>query len=129
MGRPEEEGAGWRYAYEEGDRLLSVTGPEGIREASYGDDLWGNCTSRTDEKGCSTFYAYDLAGKLTRELVPVGEGPGEVRYRMTSYRYDHNSNLVQETRHGGGGGACTGGGPGADNLWGSEHPVLLCQER
>lgn len=100
-----DDGEGWTYAYDEGDRLVSVTGPEGIVEDTYAYDPWGNCVRRTDEKGCSAYYTYDLMGRLVMELVPVGEDAGNVRYRKTSYAYDDNGNRIKETRHGGSYGA------------------------
>ncbi|MDE5907728.1 MAG: hypothetical protein K2H52_03125 [Lachnospiraceae bacterium] len=100
-----DDGEGWSYAYDEGDRLVSVTGPEGMVENTYAYDLWGNCVRKTDEKGCSTYYTYDLMGRLIRELVPVGEDTENVSYRKTSYEYDDNGNRIKETRHGGSCGA------------------------
>ncbi|MEY8268875.1 RHS repeat-associated core domain-containing protein [Lachnospiraceae bacterium 64-25] len=100
-----DDGEGWTYAYDAGDRLVSVTGPEGIVENTYAYDPWGNCVRKTDEKGCSAYYTYDLMGRLIRELVPVGEDAGNVRYRKTSYAYDDNGNRIKETRHGGSYGA------------------------
>ena len=96
-----DNGEGWTYTYDEGNRLTSVTGPDKVVENTYAYDLWGNCVRKTDEKGCSTYYTYDLEGRLVRELVPVGEDTDSVRYRMTSYEYDDNGNKIRETRHGG----------------------------
>lgn len=96
-----DDGEGWVYAYDEGNRLISVTGPDGVMENTYAYDAWGNCVRKTDEKGCNTYYAYDLIGRLIRELAPVGEDPADGKYRMTSYAYDGNGNRVKEVRHGG----------------------------
>ena len=96
-----DAGAGWTYGYDEGNRLVSVTGPDGVLEHTYAYDLWGNCICRTDGKGCSIYYAYDLAGRLIRELAPAGEEAGNVSYRMTSYSYDDSGNRIKEVRHGG----------------------------
>ena len=100
-----DDGAGWQYAYDEGNRLVSVTGPEGITEETYAYDLRGNCIRRTDARGYSTYYAYDLLGRLVQELLPVGEEASEVTYRKTSYVYDDNNNKISEIRHGGNYGA------------------------
>ncbi|MBR3603071.1 MAG: hypothetical protein IKL49_12230, partial [Lachnospiraceae bacterium] len=79
----QEEGAGWHYTYDEGNRLIGITNPEGMQESGYQYDVWGNCICHTDEKGYSTFYTYDLAGRLRQELLPVGKDKGTVRYRGT----------------------------------------------
>ena len=100
-----DDGAGWQYAYDEGNRLVSVTGPEGITEETYAYDLRGNCVCRTDERGCSTYYTYDLLGRLVQELSPVGEDTDKVSYRKTTYVYDDNNNKISEIRHGGNYGA------------------------
>ncbi|MCH5262821.1 MAG: AHH domain-containing protein, partial [Lachnospiraceae bacterium] len=100
-----DDGAGWQYAYDEGNRLVSVTGPEGTIEETYAYDLRGNCIRRTDARGCSTYYTYDLLGRLVQELVPVGEEASAVTYRKTSYEYDDNGNRIKEIRHGGNYGA------------------------
>ena len=96
-----DDGEGWTYTYDEGNRLTSVTGPDGVVENTYVYDAWGNCVRKTDEKGGKTYHKYDLKGRLTRELVPVGEDPSDGKYCMTSYEYDGNGNRVKEVRYGG----------------------------
>ncbi len=101
----EDDGEGWVYTYDEGNRLTSVTGPDGVVENTYVYDIWGNCVQKTDEKGCSTYYTYDLKGRLIRELVPAGEDAESASYRKTSYEYDDNGNRIREVRYGGNYGA------------------------
>ena len=96
-----DDGDGWTYAYDEGGRLLTVTGPDGVVEETNVYDLWGNCVQKTDAEGYTTYYSYDLMGRLVRELAPVGSGAGDVSYRMTEYAYDGNGNRIRETRYGG----------------------------
>lgn len=96
-----DDGDGWTYAYDDGDHLVSITGPDGIVMASYAYDLWGNCVRKEDSDGHSTYYAYDLMGRLIRELAPVKEDQGHISYRMTVYAYDDDGNCIREIRHGG----------------------------
>ena len=83
-----DNGEGRTYTYDEAGRLLTVTGPDGIVEETNVYDLWGNCVRRTDAEGYRSHYAYDLQGRLVRELVPVGSGAEDISYRMTEYAYD-----------------------------------------
>ena len=96
-----DDGAGYTYAYDKEGRLLSVTAPDGTVEETNAYDLWGNRVTKTDADGYSSHYTYDLAGRLTRELVPVGDGAGDVSCRMTAYAYDADGNRVKEIRYGG----------------------------
>ncbi len=99
--RDADDGEGYTYAYDKEGRLLSVTAPDGIVEEENTYDLWGNRVTRMDAEGYTTHYTYDLLGRLVRELVPVGDGTGDVSYRMTGYAYDANGNRVREMRYGG----------------------------
>lgn len=96
-----DDGAGWCYAYDKENRLISVTGPDGIVEESYAYDLWGNCVQKTNAEGYSTYYTYDLAGRLTEMMEPAGKDDSDLYYRMTRYEYDRNGNRIKEIRYGG----------------------------
>ncbi len=95
------DGAGTVRDYDGENRLVSVTEPDGTAGESYAYDLKGRCVCRTDADGFSTYYAYDLLGRLIEELSPAGEDAGRAVYRRTSYEYDNNGSLIRETRHGG----------------------------
>ena len=96
-----DDGDGHTYTYDKEGRLLTVTAPDGTVEETRAYDLWGNLAAKTDAEGYTTHYAYDLAGRLTRELVPVGDGTGDPAYCMTEYAYDANGNRIKEIRYGG----------------------------
>lgn len=96
-----DDGDGYTYTYDKEGRLLTVTAPDGTVEETRAYDLWGNLVTKTDAEGYTTHYAYDLAGRLTRELVPVGDGTDDPACRMTEYAYDAAGNCIKETRFGG----------------------------
>ncbi|MCU7370607.1 hypothetical protein PEC18_06875 [Paucibacter sp. O1-1] len=66
--------------YDEGARLKSVTNPRGHAIASYGYDLYGRLSTRTDAAGQSDTYHYDSAGRIERSVDRKGQA--------TRYSYD-----------------------------------------
>ena len=91
------------------NRLVQITDPEGTVTKRYVYDLHGNITkeinadgylsAETDGERTGTLYRYTATGWLTEKREPVMEEDGEVRYRLTAYRYDLAGNMTQEIRY------------------------------
>jgi RHS repeat-associated protein len=92
----EDDGIGYRYTYDAAARLKEVITPEGIVEKSYGYDLHGNKIEETDAKGATTYYAYDLQGRLLEKREPLEEKEGQTHYKLTVYIYDLSGNKIEE---------------------------------
>ena len=107
--RETDSGAGYCYDYDSENRLLQITDPEGTVTKRYVYDLHGNITkeinadgylsAETDGERTGTLYRYTSTGWLTEKREPVMEEDGEVRYRLTAYRYDPAGNMTQEIRY------------------------------
>ena len=88
---------------------MQITDPEGTVTKRYVYDLHGNITkeinadgylsAETDGERTGTLYRYTATGWLTEKREPVMEEDGEVRYRLTAYRYDPAGNMTQEIRY------------------------------
>lgn len=78
----------WRYAYDAGDNLTSVTSALG-HVTRYGYDPAGNLVTVTDPRGRVTRYEYDAAGRLVRIVAADGSA--------TTYAYDGAGNLIRRT--------------------------------
>ena len=107
--RETDSGAGYCYDYDSENRLVQITDPEGTVTKRYVYDLHGNIikeinaagyrSAETDEERTGTLYRYTATGWLTEKREPVMEQDGEVRYRLTAYRYDPAGNMTQELRY------------------------------
>ena len=107
--RETDSGAGYCYDYDSENRLVQITDPEGTVTKRYVYDLHGNITkeinaagylsAETDGERTGTLYRYTSTGWLTEKREPVMEEDGEVRYRLTAYRYDPAGNMTQEIRY------------------------------
>ncbi|MBQ2802104.1 MAG: hypothetical protein IJF03_12060 [Lachnospiraceae bacterium] len=120
-----ENAKGTHYIYDEVGRLTGIQNEEGIMEHTFVYDLCGNIVKEIDAKGyelgetneerVGTLYTYNLAGWMLekREPVKVTEKDSEsdrsneigktnhkleVSYRLTTYEYDKNGNLIKEKR-------------------------------
>ncbi|WP_147525354.1 DUF6531 domain-containing protein, partial [Acetivibrio ethanolgignens] len=96
-----DDGEGWTYTYDACNRLTGVTGPDGVRQASYAYDLAGNLTEETDAQGRCTYRSYTAFGELKEQLRPVLEAEGTMLYEKTTWQYDRCGNVLLEQRHGG----------------------------
>nr|WP_241395739.1 RHS repeat-associated core domain-containing protein [Clostridium beijerinckii] len=95
-----DDGLGYGYTYDSMNRLSSIINEEGIVERTFEYDLHGNIIKETDVEGNSTLFKYDLAGNLIEKRVPAEkDNIGNVKYNLTCYAYDKNSNKILE-RHG-----------------------------
>ncbi|WP_447894338.1 hypothetical protein [Vreelandella sp. GE22] len=70
-------GAVYRFAYDDMDRLASEIGPDG-REQQYRYDGAGQLVERIEANGpdgqpLATRYSYDAAGRLTARHLPATE--------------------------------------------------------
>ena len=107
--RETDSGAGYCYDYDSENRLAETTESEGTVMKRYVYDLHGNIikeinaagyrSAETDEERTGTLYRYTATGWLTEKREPVMEQDGEVRYRLTAYRYDPAGNMTQELRY------------------------------
>ena len=107
--RETDSGAGYCYDYDSENRLVQITDPEGTVTKRYVYDLHGNITkeinaagylsAETDGERTGTLYRYTATGWLTEKREPVMEEDGEIRYRLTAYRYDPAGNMTQEIRY------------------------------
>ena len=68
-----DDGEGFTYTYDACSRLTAVTGPDGVRQASYAYDLAGNLTEETDAEGRCTYRSYTAFGELKEQLKPALE--------------------------------------------------------
>ncbi len=80
------------YTYDDNDRLLTETGPEGTITYSY--DANGNLVSRTDGTHTDTF-TYDFENRLIEANIEIGPNPGRV-----IYTYDADGNRISKTVNG-----------------------------
>jgi RHS repeat-associated protein len=63
------DGGIWKYAYDVGRNLTSITSPDGV-QAFFGHNGRGQMTSLTDFDGNTTNIAYDLQGRPTTTTYP-----------------------------------------------------------
>ena len=108
-GKHGEEGARYLFDYDLGNRLIRVTNPEGVVERGFVYDAVGNILKEMDAKGYAygeedatrigTLYQYNTIGWMTEKRVPVQEEDGELRYQLTTYRYDVSGNCIEEKRY------------------------------
>ena len=82
-----------RYAYDENDRLVNITYPDGT-SVSYQYDASGRRTAMTDSRGTTT-YQYDQLSRLVKE-----DGPAD--NDAISYEYDAAGNRTKMTNQNGG---------------------------
>ena len=80
-----DDGEGFTYTYDACSRLTGVTGPDGVRQASYTYDPAGNLTEETDAEGRCT-YRYNSQGKVCE--ITDQEGNRE------TFRYDREGRMV-----------------------------------
>ena len=80
-----DDGEGFTYTYDACSRLTGVTGPDGVRQASYTYDPAGNLTEETDAEGRCT-YRYNSQGKVCE--ITDQEGNSE------TFRYDREGRMV-----------------------------------
>ena len=96
--RETDSGSGCCYEYDRENRLVQITDPEGTVTKRYVYDLHGRIikemdglgylSAERDEERVGIRYRYNAIGWLTEKREPVMEEEGEVRYRLTVYRYD-----------------------------------------
>lgn len=96
-----DDGEGFTYTYDACSRLTGVTGPDGVRQASYTYDPAGNLTEETDAEGRCTFRSYTAFGELKEQLKPALEKDGVMLYERITWQYDRCGNVLLEQRHGG----------------------------
>ena len=96
-----DDGEGFTYTYDACSRLTAVTGPDGVRQASYAYDLAGNLTEETDAEGRCTYRSYTAFGELKEQLTPALEEDGVMLYERITWQYDRCGNVLLEQRHGG----------------------------
>ena len=96
-----DDGEGFTYTYDACSRLTGVTGPDGVRQASYTYDPAGNLTEETDAEGRCTYRSYTAFGELKEQLKPALEKDGVMLYERTTWQYDRCGNVLLEQRHGG----------------------------
>nr|WP_246517023.1 RHS repeat-associated core domain-containing protein [Clostridium aciditolerans] len=114
-----DDGIGFSYTYDKMNRLSSIKNEKtGIVEKTFEYDLHGNIIKEIDNEGNATLFKYDLVGNLIEKRFPAEkvyrENPsqennietkdfqdkvGQVKYNVTCYTYDKNSNKILE-RHG-----------------------------
>ncbi|WP_077867543.1 pre-toxin TG domain-containing protein, partial [Clostridium saccharobutylicum] len=95
-----DDGLGYSYTYDSMNRLSSIINEEGIIEKTFGYDLHGNIIKEIDNEGNGILFKYDLLGNLIEKRVPVEKDIyGNIRYNLTCYDYDKNSNKILE-KHG-----------------------------
>ncbi len=75
------------YTYDDVNRLISETNPEG-ETTTYGYDLAGNRTTVTNPAGNMTTYTYDDVNRITAISDSLGG--------VASYTYDKNNNRLTE---------------------------------
>lgn len=73
------------HSYDDLNRLISTTYPDGLRE-TWNYDSVGNLVNRTDRNGNIINYFYDSLDRPTAISYPDGT--------TASYSYDHNGNIV-----------------------------------
>ena len=78
-----DDGEGFTYTYDACSRLTGVTGPDGVRQASYAYDPAGNLTEETDAEGRCTYRSYTAFGELKEQLKPALEKDGVMLYETT----------------------------------------------
>ena len=105
-----DDGPGYAYEYDEVNRLVQITAPNGVVEKRYvynlrGDivkliDAAGYLSGDRDETRIGTLYRYNSAGWLMEKREPVDKGSdGSIRYRLTEYRHDKAGNVIEERRY------------------------------
>ncbi|WP_308167969.1 DUF6531 domain-containing protein [Clostridium estertheticum] len=115
-----DDGLGYSYIYDSMNRLHSIINEEGIMDKTFEYDLYGNIIKEIDNEGNATLFKYDLLGNLIEKRVPVekvtsenlednkgisleknaeNSSKQEIKYNLTCYQYDDNSNKILE-RHG-----------------------------
>ncbi|OOM11719.1 hypothetical protein [Clostridium saccharobutylicum] len=95
-----DDGLGYSYTYDSMNRLNSIINEKGIVEKTFEYDLHGNIIKEIDCEGNSILFKYDLLGNLIEKRVPVEKDIyGNIRYNLTCYDYDRNSNKILE-KHG-----------------------------
>ncbi len=94
-----DDGIGFSYTYDSMNRLRSIINEEGIAEKTFEYDLHGNIIKEIDNEGNATLFKYDLLGNLIEKRVPAEKDEGEIKYNVTCYAYDKNSNKILE-KHG-----------------------------
>ncbi|OOM73581.1 putative deoxyribonuclease RhsB [Clostridium puniceum] len=96
-----DDGLGYSYTYDQMNRLSSIINEEGIIEKTFEYDLHGNIIKEIDNEGNATLLEYDLLGNLIEKRVPAerDESKAEIKYNLTCYAYDRNSNKISE-KHG-----------------------------
>ncbi|WP_315069728.1 RHS repeat-associated core domain-containing protein [uncultured Clostridium sp.] len=96
-----DDGLGYSYTYDAMNRLSSIINEEGIVEKTFEYDLHGNIIKEIDNEGNTILFKYDLLGNIIEKRVPVekDESTNEVKYNLTCYAYDKNSNKTLE-KHG-----------------------------
>ncbi|AGX41800.1 wall-associated protein WapA [Clostridium saccharobutylicum DSM 13864] len=95
-----DDGLGYSYTYDSMNRLNSIINEKGIVEKTFEYDLHGNIIKEIDCEGNSILFKYDLLGNLIEKRVPVEKDIyGKIRYNLTCYDYDRNSNKILE-KHG-----------------------------
>src|SRR5699024_5389901 len=105
-----DDGVGYTYEYDEVNRLVQITAPDGTVEKRYVYDLCGNIvklidavgylTGKTDAERIGSLYTYNYAGWLTEERKPCQYGAdGQPQYQLTQYKYDVAGNCIEERRY------------------------------
>ena len=76
------------YAYDDADRLTSVTDARN-HVTAYGYDTENNLTSIQDANNNTTYLTYDAFGRVTKTTLPSGY--------IETYGYDADNNLIAKT--------------------------------
>src|SRR2546425_562222 len=111
----DRKGLATTYAYDEQDRVISLTRPDGVTRLSY--DAVGRLTEISDPSGTIS-YAYDAAGRVVRETQATGGATSVIEYgydaldrrtsrsvagvfnEVTTYGYDAAGRRVLQTMSG-----------------------------
>ncbi|WP_099190500.1 RHS repeat-associated core domain-containing protein [Tepidibacter mesophilus] len=94
-----DDGLGYTYEYDSMNRLTTIIDPSGEIEKKYEYDLYGNISCEIDKEENTTLFKYDLLGNILEKREPVDKIDEEVKYKITVYEYDKNSNKIKE-KHG-----------------------------
>jgi len=71
-----DDRSGYEYEYNAAEKMVKIINPEGEIEELYTYDMCGNTLPYTDGAGRSTYYSYNLQGKLIQVLRPAEEKEG-----------------------------------------------------
>lgn len=91
------DGSGWLYIYDAGNRLETVTGPDGVLLVSYKYDENSNRTGIVTPEGYQIFREYDSCDRLISERV-LDKANGIDR--TAAITYDLAGNIRKVTRCG-----------------------------